>query len=276
MTAATASHVLFPTDLVGDEPEAWAHALRIAAAFGATLSIAHVRPPRHAVDPERLPRVAATLRRWGLVPDGTSDTDAPLGVTIGFDLLPGDDPAAELVEAADEADLVVMQAHGRIDRLDRALHPSVSERVARSIRTPSLVLPPEGRGFVDRDTGRIHVARVLIAVAGVEDQLVVDTATSFVAALGVARCHGRLVHVGDRGDLEALDLDAPGWTWDTVIRRGGVAEAVAAEATTSAPDLVVIGTHGHDSVLDAVFGSRAERVLHRVDRPVLIVPLRGW
>jgi nucleotide-binding universal stress UspA family protein len=48
---------------------------------------------------------------------------------------------------------------------------------------------------------------------------------------------------------------------------------VVALATMIDADLVVMPTHGHDAVLDAVRGSTTERVTRRLGRPLLSVPL---
>ena len=39
------------------------------------------------------------------------------------------------------------------------------------------------------------------------------------------------------------------------------------------PDLVVMGTEGHDSIRDMLRGSTTERVLRHATCPLLIVPL---
>ncbi|MEI7932093.1 MAG: universal stress protein [Alphaproteobacteria bacterium] len=40
-------------------------------------------------------------------------------------------------------------------------------------------------------------------------------------------------------------------------------------------DLIVMATAGHDSVMDALRGSKTEQVLHRARRPLLTAPASG-
>ena len=54
------------------------------------------------------------------------------------------------------------------------------------------------------------------------------------------------------------------------------AEIIAALATETDPDLVVLGSHGRRAVPRLLLGSVAEGVLTRVKHPVLIVPGHGW
>jgi nucleotide-binding universal stress UspA family protein len=64
-------------------------------------------------------------------------------------------------------------------------------------------------------------------------------------------------------DLEGLPLDVrvapPGPAWDAIVR-------AAADA-----DLVVMSSHGHDSLGDHILGSTTDRVLRHASCPVLVV-----
>jgi nucleotide-binding universal stress UspA family protein len=53
---------------------------------------------------------------------------------------------------------------------------------------------------------------------------------------------------------------------------GDVVDAIVAATDRLAVDLVAMATEGHDSLGDAVWGSRAEQVLRRLRTPAVIVP----
>ena len=52
-----------------------------------------------------------------------------------------------------------------------------------------------------------------------------------------------------------------------------MAKTILTAANEHQVDLIAMATRGHDSVLDSVFGSRTERVIHRAPVPVLAVPV---
>lgn len=68
------------------------------------------------------------------------------GVPAQTDLLPGEDPAARLIDRADrpDVDMIVMATHGRTGR-SRWRMGSVAERVIRVATVPVLVVPAPWR-----------------------------------------------------------------------------------------------------------------------------------
>ncbi len=69
-------------------------------------------------------------------------------------------------------------------------------------------------------------------------------------------------------DLEGVDLVR-------AVRYGKPAAEIGRYAREQAVDLVVIASHGRSGFERAVFGSVAAKVLHTVDRPVLVVKGEG-
>jgi len=62
-------------------------------------------------------------------------------------------------------------------------------------------------------------------------------------------------------------------TDDIVVKIGNPVEAILEQAEKSDCDLVVMGTHGHGILGDAMIGSVSRRVLRRSKKPVLVVRL---
>ena len=64
-------------------------------------------------------------------------------------------------------------------------------------------------------------------------------------------------------------------TDDIIVVRGNPVEEILKYSAESNCDLIVMGTHGHGTLADAMMGSTARRVLRRSPKPVLVVRLPG-
>ena len=62
-------------------------------------------------------------------------------------------------------------------------------------------------------------------------------------------------------------------TDDIIVERGNPVEQIIKQAEEKNCDLIVMGTHGHGTLADAMMGSTARRVLRRSAKPVLVVRL---
>ena len=60
---------------------------------------------------------------------------------------------------------------------------------------------------------------------------------------------------------------------EILVKRGNPVEQILREAQEGDFDMVVMGTHGHGTLADAMMGSTARRVLRRSQKPVLVVRL---
>ena len=70
--------------------------------------------------------------------------------------------------------------------------------------------------------------------------------------------------------LEEEGLDASSW----LARGPGVASTLK-EAARLEAGLIVVGTHGHGAVYDALIGSFSAGIIRKSKLPVLVVPVRG-
>ena len=82
-----------------------------------------------------------------------------VGVPAETDLLPGDDPAAAIVDRAHrpDVDMIVMATHGRTG-LSRWRLGSVAERVVRAATVPVLVIPAPWR--LKEDPASVDAAEI--------------------------------------------------------------------------------------------------------------------
>jgi len=58
-----------------------------------------------------------------------------------------------------------------------------------------------------------------------------------------------------------------------MVRIGDPAEEILKKAEETNCDIVIMGTHGKGVITHAFLGSISEKVLHRISKPVFIIPL---
>lgn len=60
---------------------------------------------------------------------------------------------------------------------------------------------------------------------------------------------------------------------EIIVKQGSPVEQILLQADESNCDVIVMGTHGHGLLADALIGSNARRVVRRCKKPVLVVRL---
>jgi nucleotide-binding universal stress UspA family protein len=66
-------------------------------------------------------------------------------------------------------------------------------------------------------------------------------------------------------------LDAAGIKYKLTQKVGRVADTILEEAKASKSDMIVMGSHGHSSLMSLVMGSITTQVLSQAKQPVLII-----
>jgi len=270
--------IMVATDLSTNHRDLFAVALRLAHASKAELRVVHVHDDDHPTDWRKLPTVRNLLSQWGMLEAGATLEDfEKLGLRVmPVDLSRRGDVSWELVVRAHDAhpDLVVLGTHGRVG-LDRLMHPSVAEPVARSWGGPTLVVSERGDGLVDAD-GTLRINKVVIPIdASVDQQPVIDALTHVLQSVGVGGVEFVMVHVGKVDGIPSFELpDRTDWLWRSEVVDGSVVEGILEVAAVEGANLIAMGTKGHDSLMDTLRGSTTERVMRRAPCPVLVVPVR--
>ena len=147
--------ILYPTDFSSYSNQAYFHAIALAEAHRASLTILFVYNPDSAAAPGPRGNEAVDRRYWREQLEQIRPTDPSIAVRHVF--VEGD-PSTEIVRYCRDAnmDLVVMGTHGRTG-LERLLLGSVAEKVLRDAPCSVLVVKlPKGQPITER--GDVAVA----------------------------------------------------------------------------------------------------------------------
>lgn len=271
------SRVLHATDLSPEGDLAFAHSLALALAARGDLFIVHTEPDRQRPGREwgAFPGVRPMLTRWGLLPEDAESAAVAelLGLHVRKVDIPDDDPLHGIMGLVERHafNLAVLASHTR-GGVDRWLHPSVSEALARETGLPTLFLPHGARGFIDPADGSARLRSVLVPVdhsppAGRAMGLAMELAD----LIGADEAVFHLLHVGESGPWPDIPAGHDGR-----VRRmnatGRVVDQIVAAADSLDADLIVMPTRGHNGMLDALRGSTTEQVLRRAGRALLAAP----
>ncbi len=268
--------IFHPTDFSAASHTALIHALKLAVAAKAELSIMHVDPEVLRSNFEDFPRLRPILEEWGLVPPGSSKQQVlQLGLSVKKMRAAAKNPIDGILDylSTHPADLVVMATH-QYEGLVRLQQAAVAEPVARRSRTATLFIPPDVEGFVAPKTGNTRLEKVLVPVSPTPSpQPAVDMATQLASILGCQSLTGFLVHVGNQPAFHEIRYPSHnGWLWHTTTSQGNVVDVILEMGTDFDVDLIVMTTEGHDSLWDMLQGSTMERVLRGARCPLLALP----
>ncbi|MBL0045863.1 MAG: universal stress protein [Flavobacteriales bacterium] len=270
-TERTVKHIFHPTDLSAASSTAFLHALRLALASHASLTILHVGGDRE--DWDEMPQVRRTLKKWGLLKDDMDPNEfLALGLGVKKLLAHGSDPLQTCTDYLDKhpTDLVVLatnQEAGNTGWMKRR----VAEPLLRASGATTLFIPHDRAGFVEPSTGKVALKRMLLPISPDPDPLqAVRAATLLADHLTLENPEFTLLFVGTQADMPWPPLpERNGWTWKRTSREGEVVGTILAMEKEINADLIVMATKGHDGFLDALRGSTTERVLRGTHCPML-------
>lgn len=269
--------IFHPTDFSVDSHTALIHALRLAVAGKAELTMMHVDPAVAREDFEDFPRIRPILEQWSLLPPHSTKAQvAEMGVTIKKTRTTADNPAEGILNylAKHPADLLVLSTHQR-EGLARWHHRPVAEPIARESHTSTLFVPAHVEGFVMNDTGRPKLRRVLVPVSAKPNpQPAIDITDRLAMALECDTLTGVLVHVGNDSTFHSIRYPfRDGWLWHTMTCHGNIVDVILGMGADFDVDLIVMTTEEHNSLLDTLRGSTMERVLRGARCPLLALPV---
>jgi len=270
------SSIFHPSDFSPGDEAAFAHALKIASAAKAELDILHANPDTKEIDWDDFPSVRRTLERWGLLAPGGSKEDVRrLGLDVHKVKRSGDDPVRTILRylRQHEPDLIVLATNQRRG-LSRWMNRPIAEPIARHSRIVTLFVPRRIVGFVSLENGAAHLENIVLPVDRVPDpQRAVDVTASLALALGCAKTHLTLLHIGREDETPEVELALqPGWTSERLVRTGEVVDEILSLSEERDADLIAMATAGRNGFLEALSGSTTEQVLREAKCPVLAIP----
>jgi nucleotide-binding universal stress UspA family protein len=198
------------------------------------------------------------------------------------------EPAAAIDALARDAgaDLIVMATHGHAG-LARALLGSVTEQVLAHSPVPVVVLRAAVQALaplttilvpVDATPGSMAALAVASALAGVTGARlalvqIVPPLARWGRGWGIAVGWEEEVRQAAQHALDSLvaRLRQQGRVADGYARIGAIAPAIAALATETGAELIVMSTHAFTGPKRALLGSIADEVVRKAAQPVLLV-----
>ncbi len=270
MIQAAVESIVHPIDFSRAGLDAFAHALRIAAAAKSIFYLVHIESDTELDDWGHFPRVREMLAAWGMIA-----RDAPqsavakeLGLRVQKRIVKLNDPVrgVEVFVEQHPCDLLVLMTHAR-NAPQRWLQGSVAEAAARRARVRTLFLRENQTGFIHRETGAISLRTNLLPIDdGVPAREAWRWAAVFKGFVAPsARVH--LLHVGSSTPANISKIEGP-----IDVRQGPVVETIVRVAAEIGADMIVMPTAGHEGLLDEFRGSVAERVLREAPCPVMAIP----
>jgi nucleotide-binding universal stress UspA family protein len=288
--AAHVREILFPSDLTPASDRAFEHAALLAERFAARLTLYHLlhAPPAVSAEP-RHPMLEALRRAERQAREHLERRVEGLSADWEIRVEQGESIHRSLLRTllARRPDLTVLATHGR-EGIARLLRGSVAETVVNLARTPVLCVREPDHGVA------LPYRRILVPT-----DMSFGSARAFPAAALFARSFGADVialHVsrtpsGDppfhtSGLTYEMEAHAPSeqslCSWlardfqgvklvPRVLSGSAAWHRILEVAGTERVDLIVMSTHGHDSLADAVIGSHTERVIRQAPCPVLVL-----
>jgi nucleotide-binding universal stress UspA family protein len=269
--------IFHPTDLSEASFVAFVHALKLALLAQSELTILHAtNTSGDQVSWKDFPGVRQTLERWGELPSGSpAHALADLGMVVEKVAGHGRKPVKTVTSYLQEnpAQLVVLSSQGR-EGIPRFLKPSFAEPIARKTRAMTLFVPSHSSGFVDGNTGRVALDRILIPIDHKpRPGPAIRLARAFVRALDDDGGVFDLLHVGEKGQAPAVELpDEMGWTSDKHYANGDIVDAILRVAEENHAELIVMTTTGSRGILDSLRGTTTEKVVRGANCPILAIP----
>jgi len=157
--------IFHPSDFSEASEVAFAHALKLALASKAELSMLHATDGSDA-EWQYFPGVREILERWKLIPEGSPRSAvSKLGIDVRKVLVSSNNPVTACLGYLERhpAELIVLAVHQSEGRM-RWLEKSVGKPMARRAGQMTLFVPHGVEGFVSQADGSVSLRNILIPV----------------------------------------------------------------------------------------------------------------
>ncbi len=270
--------VLHLTDFSIESEIAFAHALAIATLRKADLTILHVGKQNFSGDDwQQFPSAEIILKRWGLLEEDSipMDIEKHFGFKIQRVDLTHDNVAQASIGylKSHPNDVLVLSTEGRSGP-SKWLKPSIAEKLSNKLRSKTLFIPHKADPFIDLDSGKITINRILVPVDHFPSpHEVVEYAVRAATMTAQKSVEIILLHISDGRGFPQLDLPKhSNIQWTKIERKGSVVDKIIKTADQESVDLIIMATRGTNGILDALRGSVTRQVLSQARCPVYSVP----
>jgi nucleotide-binding universal stress UspA family protein len=272
--------ILIGTDFTTESRRAFYHALALAAAHQARLTLLHIGPESRTEVPwDRYPGIRETLIEWGMLsPDSErEEVQDRLGLNVKKMAMRDEDPYNGMVDYLRKhpTDLLIMATEARrgLQRLRRA---SVAEGVAYASHCHALLLPHGSADLIDRDSGQRRVSKALFVYDHEPDPIAaLNWLHNWLPQFSEGDIEAHLLHVGLEEEApEVVPPNTPGVKWVKRTQEGPELETVLAYVDDFQPDLLIMGNQRSGrGIAGRIRGSLNEQVLRRSGKPMLLMPV---
>jgi nucleotide-binding universal stress UspA family protein len=290
------NRILCPIDFSEYSEHALRYAMKMAKWYGASLQVLHVSPPIAPLTTSALAAAGHELIRNNL--RAAVERWREPGVDVAAELLESADTAAMILRRAEalDVDLVVAGSHGRRG-IRRMLLGSVVEPLLHRSGRPVLVIPAGlNLSRLERPAAFSHIICAIDfstpSLTALEYALsVAEEANATLTLVNVIEMPPELANPPQPPDFNIeqayaaaeaermaklrvlVPADAGEYcTMETVVREGGASRQILRLADERQADLIVVGVHGRNALDLAVFGSSSKEIVTQAHCPVLVVP----
>lgn len=265
--------IFHPSDFSKDSNIAFAHAVKMVLQTKGSLDILHVMNGR-SPDETDFPQVRAQLEKWSVLPKNSPKSAiADLHIYVRKIIKKKKDPVDACLDHLEHhpIDLIVLMIHqSKLNWISKR----VGEPIARKSHQMTLFIPQGNQGFVSEEDGSMSLNHVLVPIAPqpAAEQGIIDL-RRLTETLGIENLKVSFLYVGDENDAPEIgDSPDPAWDTEMIIKQGDPADQIIETADEISADMVLMITEGRHGFVDALRGSVSERVLKRVNCPLLSVP----
>jgi nucleotide-binding universal stress UspA family protein len=288
------THILCPVDFSDTSQHALHHAAAIAHRDQARLTVLYVFANLPSMDVPPLVLSPADRERIG-VDLQRMCADMPKAVHVDLVVREAERVHRAILEEQNGlgADLLVLGTHGR-SGFQHMVLGSVTEKVIRTVKCPTLVVPPRAPDiptgatppltrilcpidFSSSSMSAFAQARAMAEETGARltALAVVDIASELRDSAMLANIDvesiARATESETRRRLAAL-VGQGARTIEAVVDCGPPSAKVLERASRDGTDLIVMGVHGRGALDLRLFGSTTHQVIRRAPCPVLVIP----
>jgi len=277
-TQQLTAHILAATDFGKQGERAFHHALRLAVARQAHLTLLHTGPEgRKAVPWERYPGVRDTLLKWQLLGRGALRTDVweQLGLDVKKMALRDQDTYHGMLDYLRQhpTDLLVMDT-GAGRGLARMRRTSLALAVAHSTHSHALLLPETADDLVDPENGRRKLSKAMFVYQHQADpRLALEWLNQWLPMFSEGQVELDLLYLGEENASPDIVLPAnPAVKWQRIARSGPALETIVAQAQAGGAELITMINQPARGFTGRLRGGLGDQVLRRVGKPMLLLP----